>query len=695
MTTADILTVLGRRELGPDRAPTRELENWRLTIDGTGVAWLLFDRAGESANTLSEECLHELDEMLQYLDEQPPRALVIRSAKLTGFIAGADVRAFRGITSEASVIERMRYAHTVVDRLAHARYPTIAVIHGFCLGGGLEIALACRHRIAVDGATFGFPEVRLGLHPGLGGTVRLTRLINPVDAMTLMLTGSAAHTAKASRLGIVDAVTQERHVAAAVADAIAGKLGSGSSDLIGAALTTTPARAIAAYRMEAGVAARAPKHQYPAPWALIDLWRTHGDDPGAMQEAEIASFARLMVGATAQNLIRVFFLRETLANLGKADDSRVRHVHVIGAGAMGGDIAGWCAAKGCRVTLTDVAIDPIAAAMKRTAQLCAQLHMTSMETRDALDRLIPDRAGVGVAQADIVVEAAPERLTLKREIYAGVEPRMKAGAILATNTSSIALSDLTAELEDPTRFIGLHFFNPVARMEVVEVIHSTSTSSTIQARARAFVRQIDKLPAPIASAPGFLVNRALMPYLLEALVMVEEGIAKETVDQAATDFGMPMGPVELADRVGLDVCLDVADMLSNSLDTQMAELPHWFRQRVEDGHLGTKTGQGLYRWKNGTAQKSSGAPVATDEMRDRLIMPLLNACAACLRRGIVADSDVLDGAIVFGTGFAPFRGGPLHYAKARGVSDVVHTLERLAANHGRRFDPDPHWRSVT
>ncbi len=695
--TRDMLTALADRslELGPDRTPDYALEHWRLTRAEDGIAWLLVDRANASANTLSEAVMRELDEVLTHLEADPPRGLAIRSAKPSGFIAGADIRDFKDTDDEAAVAELMQRANLVTDRLAALDYPTVAVIHGYCLGGGLEIALACDYRIAVDGARFGFPEVMLGLHPGMGGTVRLTRLIDPLEAMTMMLRGSTAHTERAKKLGIVDAVTQERHVNNAVAAAVAGKIAPAEHGLFDAALTTTPGRVIAARQMESRVTARAPKAHYPAPHALIDLWKTHGGDADAMRQAEIASFAKLMCSDTARNLIRVYLLRNMLKSLAGQGGERIDHVHVIGAGAMGGDIASWCAIKGCTVSLSDVSLVQIAAVVKRATRLCANRHLSSIERRDVLDRLIPDPNGTGVGRADLVMETAPERLDVKLAIYADVEPRMKAGAMLASNTSSIPLEHLAGGLQDPTRFVGVHFFNPVARMDVVEIVSHTSTATGTLARARAFAGQIDKLPAPVSSAPGFLVNRALMPYLMEALVMIDEGTAKETVDLAAEAFGMPVGPVELADRVGLDICVDVAQTLQASLDSPMAEIPGWLRERVDAGELGRKTRRGLYPWKGGDPQKARHAAAPTSAMSDRLLLPLLNACAACLRTGVVDDADVLDGAIVFGTGFAPFRGGPMHYARARGVAEIIATLERLARQHGPRFEPDPHWHSLT
>jgi 3-hydroxyacyl-CoA dehydrogenase/enoyl-CoA hydratase/3-hydroxybutyryl-CoA epimerase len=433
---------------------------------------------------------------------------------------------------------------------------------------------------------------------------------------------------------------------------------------------------------------------YPQPYALIDLWEAHGDDPHAMQQAEIASFSRLLVSDTAQNLIRVFFLRENLKSHAKGKWPGQR-VHVIGAGAMGGDIAAWCAWRGLNVTLADMKPEPIAAAIGRAAGLFAKIADKPIDVRNALDRLTPDLKGEGIRTADLVIEAVPERLDLKQKVYADIEPRMRPDAVLATNTSSIPLEELRTGLRRPERLVGLHFFNPVSRMHLVEVVRHDGIAPEVLTQAAAFLGRIDRLPAAVKSAPGFLVNRALTPYLLEAMVLSDEGFSRETIDACAEQFGMPVGPIELADEVGLDICLHVADMLKGSLDRRMPDVPQWLRDKVAKGELGRKTGKGLYTWKDGKAVKSGEAKEATPEMTDRLILPLLDVCVACLREGIVADEDTVDGAIIFATGFAPFRGGPMHYARTRGVADIKSTLERLAQRYGDRFRPDPGWDHLT
>jgi 3-hydroxyacyl-CoA dehydrogenase / enoyl-CoA hydratase / 3-hydroxybutyryl-CoA epimerase len=600
------------------------------------------------------------------------------------------VSEFAGARDEAAVESRIARAHQVIDRLDALPFMTVAVAHGFCLGGGLEVALVCKRRIAIEGASFGFPEVMLGLHPGLGGTVRTTRLINPMQAMTMMLTGKSLDARRAKAAGLVDAVTEERHVRNAVRAAVSGELKAATPGIMVSLCKNAFARRALTGRMRAEARKSADPAHYPAPYALIDLWDKNGGNPAAMLVGEIKSFAHLIVSDTAQNLIRVFFLRDRLKKIaGEKQD--IRHVHVIGAGAMGGDIAAWCAREGIAATVSDMKPEPIAGAIARAADLYKKILRKSIDQRDALDRLIPDLKGEGVGGADIVIEAVPEKLEIKHKVYAAIEPRMKAGAILATNTSSIPLEQLRDGLKKPERLVGLHFFNPVSRMLTVEVVSHDRAEQSALATARSFVGMIDRLPVPVKSAPGFLVNRALTPYMIEAMVMIDEGVSKETIDRAAEKFGMPIGPIELADQVGLDICLDVADMLKKSLPREQPDAPQWLRDKVANKELGRKTGKGFYAWTDGKAQKSGNGAEPTPEMTDRLILPILDVCVGALREGVVDDADVADGAMIFGTGFAPFRGGPLHYAKARGVDNVVAALQGLAQKYGKRFAPDPGW----
>ena len=354
----------------------------------------------------------------------------------------------------------------------------------------------------------------------------------------------------------------------------------------------------------------------------------------------------------------MFRLQERLKSLGKEGGFRAAHVHVVGAGTMGGDIAAWCALRGLTVTLQDQNAERLVPAMQRAGKLFAQRLRDPRRARDAADRLIPDVAGDGIARADVIIEAIFENVEAKRALFAAVEAKARPSAILASNTSSIPLEDIASAMADPTRLIGLHFFNPVAKMMLVEIVIGRQTRDALVAQAAAFVRQIDKLPLPVKSAPGFLVNRVLAPYLMAAMRCVDEGISPETVDEAALAFGMPMGPIELADTVGLDICVAVGKLLGSD-----AAPPEKLQELIAAGNLGRKTGRGFYAWVDGKPQKSAAGPVP-EGLADRLIGPFVSEAKSALSEHIVTDADLVDAGAIFGTGFAPFRGGPLHYADA-------------------------------
>jgi 3-hydroxyacyl-CoA dehydrogenase/enoyl-CoA hydratase/3-hydroxybutyryl-CoA epimerase len=452
-------------------------------------------------------------------------------------------------------------------------------------------------------------------------------------------------------------------------------------------------RSLVARMSEKKVAERVRRDQYPAPYAIIDTWNDFGGDPRNIPAQHPASTASLFAHPTTRNLIRIFKLQERLKAFGKSASSPqpVRHLHVIGAGAMGGDIAAWAALKGITVTLQDLAPDRIAPAVKRAAELYRKRLRQPHLVQAAMDRLVPDVAGEGVAKADVIIEAIVENPEVKRKVFAGVEPRMKPGAILASNTSSIPLQELTSALARPERLLGLHFFNPVAQMMLVEVVRGPRTSEEAMRAGQAFAKQIDKLPLPCKSAPGFLVNRVLSPYLNEAMLMLDEGLSAETLDAAAKDFGMPMGPIELADLVGLDICWAVGQELAKP----GAVVPKRLAANVEAKRFGKKTGQGFYTWVKGKPRKGGPASgVDLKSLADRMVAPALNEAVACVREAIVADADLCDAGVIFGTGFAPHLGGPIQAIRARGKDEWLRVLADLQRAHGARFAADPGWSSV-
>lgn len=663
--------------------------HWRLERDATGIAWLYLDKAHSTTNVLSSEVLEQLATIVDQLLIEPPAGLVIASGKENGFVFGADVHEIAGVTGYDTALTEVRRAQALFDRIEGLPFATVAAIHGVCLGGGLELALACRYRVADEAPAtrVGQPEVLLGFHPGWGGTVRLTRLIGAPAALDLILTGRTIDAHRAQWLGIIDHAVARRHLHAAARSLLRERPAQRRPRWWLRALEWRPGREALAQLVRRQVAKRARAEHYPAPYAVIDLWRRHGGDWPRMQEREAESAARLAMGDTARNLIRVFLLRERLRALGKHSPSTVSHVHVVGAGTMGGDIAAWCALRGLTVTLQDRGAAQIAPAIARAAVLFRKRLKQPHRVQAALDRLVPDVEGAGVARADVVIEAVVEDLQVKQTLFRDLERRAPASALLATNTSSIPLRDIARTLENPMRLMGLHFFNPVARMPLVEVVGTADTPPALFDQAAGFVRAIDRLALPVQSAPGFLVNRLLMPYLMEAVELVEEGIAPEVVDEAARRFGMPMGPVELADSVGLDVCLAVAKVLTRHYG---GEVPQRLVSLVSAGHLGRKTGRGFYTYSNGrpSIRKPKDRDAGELElMADRMILRLINEAYACLDEGVVADADLLDAGMVFGAGFAPFTGGVMRYVNRRGRAAVADAMKRCAERFGQRFVP--------
>ncbi len=644
-------------------------KHWHLKRDSDDIAWLTIDRDGETTNTLGREVIEELDAILQALHDNVPSGLVILSGKDSGFIAGADIREFEAFTEASAVTEQVKKGHAVFAKLESLACPTVAAIKGFCLGGGYELALCCNYIIAFDSddTRVGLPEVKLGIIPGLGGTVRLSERVGGMNGMTAMLTGKLYRVSQARGLGMIDEVVS-RHgdLRWAARRAVLKKRKARRPGMVARLSNSNIAREKLAAQMVKKTSAKANPDHYPAPFRLIDLWKEHRGDRNAMFNAEAEQIGQLMVTPAARGLQRVFHLMERLKGLGKKEDFKCRRVHVIGAGVMGGDIAAWCAMQGMEVTVQDREMKYIEPAVARAKKLFKRRTRSAHAAKATLSRFIPDVEGKGVARADVIIEAIYENVEAKQALYKDIEPRMKEHAVLATNTSAIPLETLSTVLSNPQRLIGLHFFNPVAKMPLVEVVHAQNTDATMISRGSAFCGQINRFPLPVKSSPGFLVNRVLAPYMLEAMKMFDEGMSMESIDAAALHFGMPMGPIELADTVGLDVGLSVVQKLGGDGADKAVER---LQKMVDDGVLGKKSGQGFYQWTNGkpVKQKNDSENAPSDEqiesMATRLLKPFLDECRACSEEGIVEDDDLLDAGIIFGTGFAPFHGGPMHYLK--------------------------------
>ncbi len=629
-------------------------QHWHVARDAHGVVTAAVDRQGASTNALSVAVMTELAQILDRLETDPPKALIIRSAKPAGFIAGADIGEFAGLDHIGVVTDMVARGWHLFNRLAAVAYPTLALVRGHCLGGGLELALACRYLLVVDepGTRLGLPEVMLGIFPGWGGMRRLPERIGAAAALDLMLTGRTVDARRARSLGLADASVPARVMESAARQLVLSgqaprTLSWWQSMLAG------PFKGLVARQARQKTAQKVQPQHYPAPYAILNIWQHHGGN--ALDAPEI--LARLIASPTTTNLLRVFHLQERLKALGKSSSSTAQRVHVVGAGVMGGDIAAWCALNGLTVTLQDQGMDRIAAALKRAHGLFEKKLRDPLRVRAAWDRLIPDPQGQGVEHADVVIEAIFENLSAKQAMLQGLEPRLKPSAILASNTSSLRLEDMRVGLKRPERLVGLHFFNPVAAMPLVEVVEADGADPAVVQAACAFARQIDKWPLPVRSAPGFLVNAVLAPYMLEAMRAVDEGLSPETVDAAMLDWGMPMGPIELADTVGLDIALAAGQQLAAG-----ALPPRCLVERVEQQHLGKKTQQGFYAWQQGRPRKRTPGAVP-EGLADRLLKPLTQRAASLVEQGVVADADLADAGVIFGAGFAPFRGGPLQWIK--------------------------------
>ncbi|MBK6357035.1 MAG: enoyl-CoA hydratase/isomerase family protein [Betaproteobacteria bacterium] len=631
------------------------MKHWQLNKEESGIVVAILDKAGESANSLSADVMTEFGEILDQFDKQPPKGLLIRSGKEAGFIAGADIQEFSQLDSAEKGRALVTRGWNLFNRLAAVPYPTLALVRGHCLGGGLELALACRYLLAVDepGTKMGLPEVMLGIFPGWGGMLRLPKRVGPAAALDMMLTGKTIDAKRAKKMGLADDCVPPRVMEMAARQLLLSAQPRRPLPFM-QRLFSGPLKSVVANGARKQVAKKARPEHYPAPYAIIDLWEKH--DGNALAAPEIID--RIITSPTARNLVRVYHLQERLKGFGKSSDFKAKRVHVIGAGVMGGDIAAWCALRGMTVTLQDQTLERIAPALKRAHALFTKRLREPLKIRDAFDRLIPDPTGDGVAHADVTIEAIFENVEAKHALFKSLEPRMKPGAVLASNTSSLKLEDLCTVLSKPERLVGIHFFNPVAMMPLVEVVEADGADPAAVQAACAFVKQIEKLPLPVKSEPGFLVNAVLAPYMLAAMRAVDEGISPETVDEAMLAFGMPMGPIELVDTVGLDIAMAAGKQLAGGADA-----PRCLIERVEKNHLGKKSGQGFYDWSSGKAAKGAAGSIPAG-LADRLVTPLIDRVEKLVADGVVADPELADAGVIFGTGFAPFTGGPMHFRQA-------------------------------
>ncbi len=645
------------------------LQDWHFSVDFERIAWAIFDRKGESMNALSRRATEELGEIVMAVEEGAAKGevqgLVLISAKERSFISGADIREFEGFDTEAKITEVVKQTLDLFDRIDRLPVPVVAAIHGYCLGGGLELALACDWRIAdrEEDTRLGFPEVKLGIFPGLNGTVRAIEAAGPMDAMTAMLTARMLRPTAAKAMGLIDQLVPTRHsLRWAARKAVLRKRKSQGAPWWKRLMLKQPVRGLLAKQMRAKTAEKVREEHYPAPFRLIDLFERYGDDPKRMRTAETEMFTPLMASEASRNLRRVFRLSEMLKDEAPKDGFKPRKVHVIGAGTMGADIAAWCVVQGMQASLQDLDEAQIGKALARAKSLFKRRLRKPLAVETAMARLIADPSGKHVKHADVVIEAIVEKLDVKQTLFQKLEREAKPGAVLATNTSSLRLEDIAKPLADPGRLVGLHFFNPVAQLPLVEVVRGETTREDEVRKACAFVTAINKLPLIVKSCSGFLVNRVLAPYMMEAVRRFQQGEPRDKIDQAALKFGMPMGPLELMDMVGLDIANHVGEELGLAPEgnNPLAAL-------VKQGKLGKKTGEGFYVWEQGKPKRKPAeySQAQLERLGRELVEPMLDEAERALADGVVATEDHVDAGVIFGTGFAPFRGGPLHYRRKR------------------------------
>ncbi len=642
-----------------------QLKDWRTKIDAEGIAWATFDRENESMNVLGRRPTEELLQIVEWAEKAASLGdivgLVFLSAKSNNFIAGADIREFENMKTEQQVRDFLAPAIDLLDRVEKLRVPVVAAIHGFCLGGGLEFALACHYRIAdrEEGTRLGFPEVKLGIVPGLHGTLRSIHTAGPINAMTTMLTARMWRSNVAKAMGLVDQLVPTHHnLRWAARKAVLAKRKSKPLSFAKKLMLLKPMRRFLAGKMRKQTAAKIREDHYPAPFRLIDFFEKYGDDKERMRVEETNMFAPLMASETSRNLRRVFKLSELLK--GQAGDKSFKplRVHVVGAGLMGGDIAAWCVLSGMEASLQDLDELQIEKARQRAKKLFHKRLKKKRAVDAAMARLIADPEGKHVGRADVIIEAIVEVLEVKQKVLAALEKNKRADCVLATNTSSLKIEDIAQGLVDPSQLIGLHFFNPVAKMPLVEVIRGKDSDEAIIDKGASFVAKIKKSPLKVASAPGFLVNRVLAPYMMAAIARHQDGMPAEVLDRAALDFGMPMGPIELSDVVGLDIITNVGEILGIS-PPEGGDLD----RLVKAGDLGKKTGRGFYKWSKGKPVKKEIDPdkYDLDQLGRELLRTLIDECHKVVDETVVENADLADAGVIFGTGFAPFKGGPLHY----------------------------------
>ena len=690
-------------------SPSATERTVRFTVRDDGICVITFDRPGSSANIFDRRTLDELAAELDFVERQTKlKGVILISAKRSIFVAGLDLNSIpENLPSDEAraLIER---GQAVMNRIAALPIPTVAAIHGAAVGGGYEVGLACDYRVASpDRVTkIGLPETKIGLLPAWGGSTRLPRLIGLPRALDIILSGKTPSARQALKLGMIDELAPAEYlVACAVRKIQQGKPPRVSHWSTNNSLVA----AIIASRVRRQLLRRTRGH-YPAVLKALEVATRGVSLPMESSLAlEREAILELVPTAAGRNLIRIFFLQERARKrtvpvpVSSAALEPITRTAVIGAGVMGAGIAQWLSARQLPVILRDIDAGQVAKGMTTIAKLYrdgVKHHVfTPREARDGLDRIYPAPTEVSLHQADLVIEAAVENLELKKKIFQQLEAAVSDRTILATNTSALPVSEIAAAARHPERVVGLHFFNPVYQMQLVEVIAARQTAPEVLARTLWLAQQIGKLPVVVKDSPGFLVNRVLMPYLVEAGNLFETGAGITDLDEAMLDFGMPMGPLRLLDEVGLDVSLHVAETLAASFSGRL-QIPGSLRKMTTDGRLGRKSGRGFYRYDKPKeakpdpqtsvyVQSQKAGALSREALQERMVLLMVNEAARCLEEQVVTDPADVDFAMIMGTGFAPFRGGPLRYTDAVGAAKLVGAMNHLVDSGAAHFTPSP------
>ena len=637
----------------------QDLKHWSVSIDDANLCWLTLDVSGKSVNVLTHAVVGELGQIIDWVEGQSIIAGVgMLSGKPGGFVYGADIAEFELLATADDVLQHMQMVHGLFNRIDSLDVPTIVGIDGIAVGGGLEIALTFDRIITTAGTKtkLGFPEVNLGILPGYGGSGRAYRRIGTAAVTQMMLSGRPLTASAAQAAGLIDQTVDD---AAALQPAMTSWLTAQNRAKPNRQQRETTADQNALDDASAQFLKRLRADHTPAPFAIIEHVQRYGHDAAAMSAGEMDIFPELMVGSASKNLRRVYYLTDKVRKTARGD-SAITNLHVVGAGVMGGDIAAVAAMAGLTVSLTDMNAGAIETAINRAATLFERRLKSDDKIAAAKQRLQADPSGDGAARADLVIEAVAEKLSVKQAVFKALETVIKPDAILATNTSAIPLEDIATALQHPSRLIGLHFFNPVPVLPLVEVIWSRHSDQELVSRGMQFAGQIGKMPIRCQSAPGFLVNRALLPYMFKAVEAVAAGENADQIDEALVDFGMPMGPIELCDQVGLDVCLDVGMVLGIAPAAEAI-----LRENCAAQNLGRKTGSGFYQWDGNRPIRPRAAVDAAvmAEIAASMLAPMIEQCQQAVDAGVVDSADSADAGMIFGTGFPGFRGGPLHWSK--------------------------------